>query len=146
MPSPNEHHAPAGCANPSVGEEEAATHSVQDVMITTPKTLPVEATAAEARTVFTNPKVLSVPLLAGSSFAGLLDREDLPETVPPQAPVRELARPGVPTIAPERPMQEALDLMAATETLRLVVLAEDGHTFCGLLALNHHRNGFCLGS
>ncbi|WP_168211735.1 CBS domain-containing protein [Ruania zhangjianzhongii] len=136
----------AACANPSVGRDQAATRPVRDVMISTPKTLPAAATAGDARTLFSNPKVLSVPLVDGASFAGLLDREDLPESATDEAPIRGFARRSVPTITPERSMQEALDLMASTETVRLVVLADDGRTLRGLLALNHDRDGFCLGS
>lgn len=146
MSSPDRHRAPVSRQSPSVGRAQAATRPVQDVMISTPKTLPAAATAADARALFINPKVLSVPLLDGTAFAGLLDREDLPETATDGAPIRGFARYTVPTITPDRPMQEALDLMAATEAVRLVVLAEDGSTLRGLLALDHDRTGFCQGS
>ena len=132
--------------SPSVGPPEAATRPVADVMISTPKTLPAGASADEARALFSSPKVLSVPLVDGTEFVGLLDRDDLPQAVMGEAPVREYARRTVPTITPERPMQEALDLMASTEAVRLVVLAEDGATLRGLLALDHDRTGFCQGS
>ena len=146
MTSPDRHSAPASRESPSVGRDQRATRLVQDVMISTPKILPAAATAADARALFTNPKVRSVPVLDGTVFAGLLDREDLPGTATDADPIRGFARQNVPTVTPHTSMQEAWDLMAATETVRLVVLAEDGRTLCGLLALDHHRTGFCQGS
>lgn len=146
MTSPDRHSAPASPESPSVGRDRAVTRPVRDVMISTPKTLAAAATAADARALFANPKVLSVPLVDGTAFAGLLDREDLPETVTDAGPVRGFARQNVPTTTPDASMGEALDLMTSTETVRLVVLAEDGRTLRGLLALDHDRTGFCQGS
>lgn len=137
---------PAPCPGENVARDEAATRPVQDVMIDTPKTLPATATAADAHALFANPKVLAVPLLDGTAFAGLLEREDLPGSVAGEAAVGDYARRSVPTITPDRPMQEALDVMAQAEVVRLVVLAEDGSTLLGLLALDHDRTGFCRGS
>ena len=146
MTSPDRHSAPTARESPPGGRDQAATRPVRDVMISTPKTLAAAATAADARGLFTNPKVLSVPLVDGTAFAGLLDREDLPETATEGEPVRSFARQNVPTTTPDAPMGEALDLMTSTETVRLVVLAEDGRTLRGLLALDHDRTGFCRGS
>ena len=146
MTSTDPHADPAACANPSMGPDQAATRPVRDVMITTPKTLPADATVAEARALLANPKVLAVPLVDGSAFAGLLEGEDLPAEAGAEHPVRRYARTSVPTITPDQPVRDAWQQMTSAGVVRLVVLGEDGRTLTGLLALDHHRTGFCQGS
>src|SRR5699024_10335170 len=100
----------ADCDRPSVSAAGAAT-LVEEAMITRPKTLSVNASAGEARRLFTNPKVLEAVLVDGSSFAGLLDRDALPDSVLDEAPLTPCARPDVPTITRDRPLTEAAALM-----------------------------------
>jgi len=114
-------------------------------MITRPKALQVSASAGEARRLFTNPKVLEAVLLDGPAFAGLLDRDALPQTLLDEAPLTPCTRQDVPTIARDRPLSEASDLMREHRMLRLPVVEPDGRTLAGLLCLNHERTGFCQG-
>lgn len=146
MTSNDEQTDPAQCENPSVGGADAATRTVGEVMITRPKTLPALASVQEARALFTNPKVLTAVLVDGEKFAGLLDRDALPEWEPGANSVGVYARTAVPTITPDRPVSDAVALMEGEDALRLVVLDEDGATLRGLLCVDHERTGFCQGS
>jgi CBS domain-containing protein len=49
----------------------------------------------------------------------------------------------VPTITPDRPVTEAMDILDTRGLARLVVLEEDGVTLAGLLCLDLKRAGFC---
>ena len=139
-PAADEH---AACDRPSVAAGEATR--VEEAMITNPKSLDLRAGAGEARRLFTNPKVLEAVLLEGESFAGLLDREALPDGLAAEAPIAPHAAPDVPTITRGRPLTEAEELMRDRGMLRLAVVEPDGHTMAGLLCLNHERTGFCQG-
>ncbi|WP_277049585.1 CBS domain-containing protein [Ruania albidiflava] len=134
------------CENPSIGREEASARTVGEVMITRPKTLPARASVQDARELFTNPKVLTAVLVDGEKFAGLLDRDALPEWEPGADSVGVYARTEVPTITPDRPVSDAVELMHGEDALRLVVLDADGATLRGLLCVDHERTGFCQGS
>lgn len=133
------------CENPSIDAMDSSAHVVGDVMVRRPKTLPVTATAAEARQLFTNPKVRTALVVDGISFAGLLDPDDVPATLADHTPIRDLIRSDVATITPERTMREAIARMTADGAIRLVVLDEDATTLRGLLCLDHERSGFCQG-
>lgn len=136
---------PVTCERAQLSMEEAAPQLVRDVMLTTPKTLAGNATLADARRFFENPKLVTAVLLDGARFAGILNRGDLPALVPESAPVRGYARRQVPTITPDRPTTEAIAILDATRSARLVVLEQDGTTFAGLLCLDLQRAGFCRG-
>ncbi|MGH3197238.1 MAG: CBS domain-containing protein [Streptosporangiaceae bacterium] len=124
---------------------EAAPQLVRDVMVRHPKTLSADASAGDARRFFANPKVITALLVDGGVFAGVLERDDLPASAPGRAPVREYASREVATISPDRPMRDALAVLDAHSTNRLVVLASDGVTLAGLLCLDLQRAGFCQG-
>ncbi|WP_022918796.1 CBS domain-containing protein [Ruania albidiflava] len=134
------------CENPSIGHDEARDRTVGEVMVKRPKTLPLNASVAEAREFFTNPKVLTAVLVEGEEFAGLLDRDTLPDWEPGADSVAVYARTAVPTITPDRPVSDAVELMKGEDLLRLVVLDQDGRTLRGLLCIDHDRTGFCQGS
>ena len=146
MTTNDEHSDAAACENPSIGGDQAATRTVGEVMIARPKTLPAKASVQQARELFANPKVLTAVLVDGDKFAGLLDRDSLPEWEPGADSVEVYARTAVATITPERPVSDAVELMHGEDALRLVVLDADGETLRGLLCLDHERTGFCQGS
>jgi FOG: CBS domain len=120
-----------------------ATQQVRDVMVKRPKTLPVEATVADVRRYFDNPKVVNAVLVDGTAFVGVLEREDLSATAPESSPVRGLARRTGLTIAADAPMSEAIAMLDEHDERRIVVLGDDGETLVGLLCLDKHRTGFC---
>lgn len=135
----------APCDRPQVPSDEMGPQLVRDVMIKHPKTLPGDATVGEARKFFANPKVITAVLVDATAFAGTLDRAQLPDSAPDRAPAREHAHREVATIAPDRPARDALTLLDADRSSRLVVLGNDGVTLAGLVCLNHERTGFCQG-
>lgn len=133
----------ASCERAQITRDDAAPQLVRDVMLSAPKTLSGRATAAEVRTFFDNPKVVSALVVDDGRFVGLLDRSDVPSLLAGQTPIRTFARRDVPTITPDRPVTEAMEILDSRHLARLVVLAEDGQTLAGLLCLDLKRAGFC---
>jgi CBS domain-containing protein len=116
---------------------------VHEVMAGSPKTLPAETTVGELRELFANPKVRLALLADGDHFAGALERDTIPDDVDGDKPAREFARTDIPTVRPDAPVDEALEVMNADGRRRLVVLDADGSTLRGLLCLTSDRSGFC---
>ena len=131
------------CDNADVKITDAAPQLVRDVMVKRPKTLPVGATVADVRRFFENPNVLNALLVDGTTFVGVLERDDVAPTAPETAPARELAKRAGMTIAADAPMSEAMRMLDDYDERRLVVLADDGQTLAGLLCLDKRRAGFC---
>jgi CBS domain-containing protein len=134
------------CANTKVGYDDAAGQSVGDVMIKRPKTLPVGATVGDVRKLFENGRVQTGLLVEGERFRGAIERPDIPDDVPGDAAAIEFAATPTSTVHPGTPMRDAMALLEADNTRRLVVVdAADGQTLRGLVALNSSRSGFCSG-
>jgi CBS domain-containing protein len=134
------------CANTKVGYDDAAGQSVGDVMIKRPKTLPVGATVGDVRKLFENGSVQTGLLVEGERFRGAIERPDIPDDVPGDAAAIEFAATPTSTVHPGTPMRDAMALLEADNTRRLVVVdAADGQTLRGLVALNSSRSGFCSG-
>lgn len=133
----------ATCDQGPISEDAALGQKVGEVMLKTPKTLSARASLDEAREFFANPKVVSAVLVDGTAFAGLLDRTDLPSLLAGSVPIRTFARMTVPTVRPDTPVPNALEIMAGYGVTRLVVLGDDGTTLVGLLCLDRKRTGFC---
>jgi CBS domain-containing protein len=122
------------------------TQRVADAMLRNPKTLPASASVGEARRLFEKPSVLTVLLADGSVFRGAIERGDLPDTAPDTDPALDYARVPVASIRPEALVGDALDLLAAASSKRLIVLDKDGTTLHGLLCLNTSGSTFCSDS
>lgn len=131
------------CTNPRVTDDDGAALRVADAMVARPKTLPADATAGDLRALFDNPHVVSAVVVDGAAFVGTVGRDELPADVADDRPARALARRDVPTIAPDAPLAEAVRMLDADGTRRLVVLDADGTTLRGLLCLTRDRDGFC---
>ena len=80
------------CDNADVKITDAAPQLVRDVMVKRPKTLPADATVGDVRRFFENPNVLNALLVDGTSFVGVLERDDVTPAAPEAAPARELAQ------------------------------------------------------
>jgi len=119
------------------------TCRVADTMLRNPKTLPADASVADARRLFEKPSVLTVLLTDGSRFRGAIERGELPDTADDSAPALDFARSAVASITPDASVGEALDRLAADDSKRLVVLDEDGTTLRGLLCLTSSGSAFC---
>jgi len=118
--------------------------TVAEVMMTRPKVLAADATVADARAVFANPKVQTCPILGEDGvLIAELGREQLPDAADEGAPARRYAASDPPTIAPGASMQAALDRLRALGGERLCVVDEDGR-LAGMLCLNGRHDAFCI--
>jgi CBS domain-containing protein len=133
------------CANTKVPYDDAAGQAVGDVMIKRPKTLPVEATVGDVRKLFENGSVQTGLLVDGGRFRAAIERPNLPDSAPGEAPAIDFAVTPTATVLPTTPMRDAMALLDAESTRRLVVVDEDGETLRGLIALNSSRSCFCSG-
>jgi CBS domain-containing protein len=120
-----------------------ASNRVRDVMLTRPKTLPAEATVADLRRLFANPRVETALLVDRSRLVGVVDRERLDNAQPDEAPAAALAHRERVTISADATLAEAMARLDESGASRLVVVGADGATVEGLLCLNTRRNGFC---
>lgn len=131
------------CANPKVPQARSAMLRVRDVMVASPKTMQATATVADVRQAFANPHVRSALLVDGSRFAGVINREHVPEAAADTDPASDYASIDVPTISPDAPVSDAVAQLDSTGEFRLVALAKDGVTLAGLVCLDKSRTGFC---
>src|SRR4051794_18720814 len=128
-----------------IARDDAADRLVRDVMVHRPKTLPVDATVADLRRHFENPRVQTALLADGGCFAGAIAPSELPDDAPDADPARAYAKVDVPTLAPDATMAEAIALLEARGDFRLVVLDGEGAgaTLAGLLCLDRRGTTFC---
>lgn len=138
------HHAHGPqCAHQKVAHVADAGLLVRDVMVTRPKTIPATASVADLRGMFANPHVISALLVDGSTFAGVIDRDEFPVDAPDDASARDFAQTDVPTVTPDARVVDAMHMLDLTAQRRLVVLDDDGATLAGLICLDESRSGFC---
>jgi CBS domain-containing protein len=133
------------CGNVKIAVGDAADQAVGDVMIKRPKTLPVDATVEDVRTLFENGSVQTGLLVDDGRFRAAIERPNLPDSAPGDAKAIDFAFTPTAKVQPTTPMREAIALLDAESTRRLVVVDEDGETLRGLVALNSSRSGFCSG-
>jgi predicted transcriptional regulator len=135
---------PTECSSggPVLGDD-VVRRSVRDVMLSRPKTLPADATVADLRRLFANPRVETAVLVDRSRFVGVIDREGVDEVLPDDVPARSLARGDGVTIGADATVADAMARLDANRASRLVVVGDDGVTLQGLLCLNTRRTGFC---
>lgn len=131
-------------ASRTVAREDAIEQTVGDVMIRAPKTLPADSTVADVRRVFERPTVRTVLLADDGRFAGLIERDHVPDDAPDGAPANAYIDPAPATATPQTPMRDAIKLFEARGEPRLVVLDADGITLRGLLCGNVTATGFCV--
>lgn len=135
----------AGVGEDRIDRASAEPLLVREVMLSRPKTVPVDATVADARSIVDRPNVKDAVVVDGAALAGLLAAEDIPPGVPADAPLRPYVRRAEATVRVDAPMGEALALLAATGASRLAVVDEDGATLVGLLCPNSEGSRFCRG-
>ena len=124
-----------------IARDDAARRLVRDVMVKRPKTLPADATVADLRRQFENPRVQTALLADDGRFTGAVAPTELPDGAGDAEPARVYARDDIPTLPPDATMAEALALLDARGEFRLVVL--DGGTLAGLLCLDRRGTTFC---
>ena len=117
-------------------------HTVADAMITIPKTLGVEISLGDARQAMADPHVHMLLLTRDGILHGTLVREDLRRELDPRRPAVTLATLAARTISPDRPLEEAANLMEGSMARRLAVTDRAGRLL-GLLCLNRTRQRYC---
>jgi len=123
------------CTNENVARARAATLRVRDAMVATPKTVPADATVGDLRALFTNPHVVTALVVDGPMFVGVVQRGQLDGDLPDEQPAGALASRDVPTIEPDAPLGDALEVLDSHNERRLVVLDAHSEQLRGLLCL-----------
>jgi len=133
------------CDHPKIGDIRNSSLSVGDVMVTHPKTMPADATVGDLRQTFANPHVISALLVDEDDFAGIVHRDALTaaDAAADDSPALALAAADTPKVTPSMPLPDAVAILDATGSRRLVVLADDGITLAGMLCLDESRSSFC---
>jgi CBS domain-containing protein len=137
--------AELGSSSERVSRHDVAGRRVGEVMIRAPRTVPADATVAQVREQFANPRVRLVLLVDGERFAGVVAPDDLPAAAAASDPVRAHARRDVDTVGPQTDIAEALSVMDGAGHRRLVVLDPSGTDLVGLLCLDQTGTSFCVG-
>lgn len=122
--------------------DEVADRPVADVTLAG-KTLQENELVRDARLLLQREAIKSVPVLVGEQYVGVIDRSSLDGVEDGQA-VGRLAHGSVPTVTVATTAAAALEVLDAHEASRLVVLAEDGATYVGLICLRGDRRRLCI--
>jgi CBS domain-containing protein len=132
-----------GMGDSSVRVEDAGDLRVRQAMIARPKSLSRYASIGEARILFENPKNRVLLVDDDGIYSGHIQREDIPESEPDEAPILLHIRRDCPQIGPDDSVAEALPLATDAYDNRLVVVGEDGRLE-GLLCLNRRDGYLCV--
>lgn len=116
--------------------------TILDVVVRWPKTMPPEATVAQARAALADDHVHMLLITADGRLVGTVVRSDLPPEVPDDGPAIERASLLGRTVGPDVALEDARELLVSRGQRRLAVVAEDG-SLLGLLCLKRKLTGFC---
>jgi CBS domain-containing protein len=122
-----------GCTSPEP-QADFTRRTVSDVMITAPKTLPIETSIACVQAAFDDPHVHMVLLACAGVLYGTLLRADLPTSLPPTAPALPLATLRGRTISPDERIATVHRRLVRSGHRRLAVVDTNNILF-GLLCL-----------
>ena len=111
-----------GMGDSSVRIEDAGDLRVRQAMIARPKSLPRSAGVGEARALFANPKNRLLPVTEDGIYCGHVLRDDVPESVPDEAPLEPHVRRDCPQIGPDESVAAALPLATDAFDNRIVVV------------------------
>ncbi len=109
-------------------------------MLSRPKTLPVDSTVQQVRTLLENVSVQMVLLTDAATFSGAIT--EIPDDAPAEATASTYADPDPEWIAPSESAERAFELAARNPHGRLVVL-DERRRLVGLVCLNGNRTRFC---
>jgi CBS domain-containing protein len=119
--------------------DQAGPH-VSDVMLAAPRALPADATAADARAAFENPKERLLLVCDGDRYLAGVTRADI-DGADDTAPLTALAGGGTPTLAPDDEVASALALVGP-DVERVPVVDGEG-ALRGLVCFNPRGAYFC---
>jgi CBS domain-containing protein len=115
---------------------------VEEIMLREPRTLSPDATVAEARRAFENPRERLLLVAREGVFLGAVSREALTDDLAGDATLAALVDDG-PRVTPEDSVEHALALLEADGGERLPVVAADGG-LVGLVCFNRRKRHFCV--
>jgi CBS domain-containing protein len=116
-----------------------AEHTLSDVMLPNPKTLPASVTVADARRALGSSSVKMLLLVDGERFSGAVTA--IPDDAAPEEPALRYRVEGPPSATEDTPVSEALALLDERASGRIVVL--DGERLAGLVCLTADGERFC---
>lgn len=119
-----------------------ASCTVSELMVTIPKTLPLETSLARVHDAFDDPHVHMVLLVRDGFLRGTLLRSDVSSAPRSTAVALPLATLTARTIGPDDRAISAHRTLVRTGQRRLAVVDPDNHLL-GLLCLKRDRTGFC---
>jgi CBS domain-containing protein len=119
--------------------EKAGPH-VSDVMLGSPRALPADATVADARAAFENPKERLLLVCDGERFVAALAREDV-AGADDATPLTALSSGATPTLRPDDVVAAALEIVGE-DVERVPVVDGDG-ALRGLVCFNPRGSYFC---
>ncbi len=102
--------------------------SIRDLMTSSPATAEPSSTVADVARTMANEDVGPVPIVDGGRLVGLVTDRDLVIRViaegrdPNSTTIGEIASADLTTVTPDSDLQEALDLMSASQVRRLPVV------------------------
>lgn len=114
-------------------------------MLRHPKTLPSDASIAQASSALDNDHVHLVLLTEGSRLVGTVTRADLltaPTVLESAGPVLPWSTLEGRTVSPDLAASQVQGLLQAQGVRRLAVVADDG-SLLGLVCLKRRWSGFC---
>jgi CBS-domain-containing membrane protein len=114
--------------------------TVSDVMLAEPKTLPADATVADARRVLDDHHVQLLLLADGGRFRGAI--AEIPAGADDAAPAATCRQDAPATIGPHEPASVGFERAKESPQRRIVVVDEDDNLL-GLLCLKASLTGFC---
>ena len=120
-----------------------AERPVADLVTVRGKELSIGANVGEARVLFENGSVQLVPLLDGRSYVGAVTRDGI-EGAADTEPLADHLDPQIPTTTASTPLSEALHALDPSGGRRLVVIADDGPEYVGLICLHRDRVRLCV--
>lgn len=120
---------------------ELADRTAAELMITCPKTLPVDTTLEHARAAFNDPHVHMLLLADNGVLHGTLLRTDLLTPAPPTSRALPLASLTGRVTAPEARIAAIHESLARSE--RRLAVVDTTNRLLGMLCLKRHQRGFC---
>jgi CBS domain-containing protein len=115
--------------------------AVSDVMLREARAVGPATPVAEVRATFANPKVKLLLVTDGERFLGTLAPGDLPDD--DGGTIEAHVRSDAPRVAPEDPLERAIELLEAEQTSRIPVVDESDR-LQGLVCFNREHSAFCV--
>jgi CBS domain-containing protein len=119
---------------------EAGPH-VSDVMMRGPETVGPATPLSEARETFSSPRKKLLLVTDGERFLGTLVPGDVPAEG--DGPIEAYVRADTPRVAPEDPVERALEMVAGEGMTRIPVVDASDHLL-GLVCFNASHEAFCV--